>query len=238
MNIDLGDLDLDLTGLTVPASRGRNKVELQYSYLRDIGTEDVKVLLEAPDRGIETPSLLKLRTRHHHLARLLAEGLSNAECQLITGYSPARISILKNDPAFADLVEYYSEQVKEVYINVHQRLAGLGLDVLEELQQRLEEKPESFTHTELRQLMETSMDRGGYGPKSTQVHEVGGNLSELLTAVKEEVRNKQNGRIKTLDAQALPSPSRVTGSGGNSLGEASEHPSGEIVRFPREGEEL
>lgn len=239
MDFTLEDLDIDISDLSIPPARGRRAIELNVSFAREVTLDDVAALVANPERGSLTPSLQKLKSSHHQLARLIAEGRTDADCHLITGYSVSRISLLKRDPAFADLVSYYSEQVTEVYVNVHQRLANVGLDALEELQERLEEAPEKFSHTELLAVMERTLDRGGYGPKSTQVHEVGTSVSSLLEAVKEEVRNRQNGRIKTLDATARPSEGRGAGGSDDPSGPALVLAEGEApLRLPREGEEL
>jgi len=78
---------------------------------------------------------------------------------MITGYSPSRISILQADPAFAELVAYYATQAEQVYLDVHQRLAALGIASMDELQERLESDPESFKNRELMSLVELTMDR-------------------------------------------------------------------------------
>jgi hypothetical protein len=52
---------------------------------------------------------------------------------------------------FAELVQHYVANEDKRHIDVMDRLRGLGLSTLDELQRRLEEQPESYT---LRELME------------------------------------------------------------------------------------
>lgn len=214
MNLEallLSDLDF---GAPVPRHKGRPKV-WNHVYDRDLTEEDIQAMIEAPNAGTRPPSLLQLRTSHHQLARLLADGRTAAEAALVTGYSQNRISLLLDDPAFMELLHYYQGQVDEVYINVHERLAAFGIRTLEELQERLESNPDSFTNKELRELMSVTLDRGGYGPKSTQVHETKIDVKAFLDDIKAEVARKNNGRITTLDAKAKAPEDRGPSAGGN-----------------------
>jgi hypothetical protein len=127
--------------------------------LRELTDEDLDRLKHAEPLGSEAPPLAKLRHAHHSLARLVAEGRKGVEISLITGYSPSRISILKQDPAFKELVSYYAEQAEAKYLNVHERLAALGITTVEELQARLDENPERFSNRELRELMAEAFGR-------------------------------------------------------------------------------
>ena len=51
--------------------------------------------------------IAKLRDQHHIMARLFVSGLTNAEVAAETGYSIARVSVLRNSPAMMELVERY-----------------------------------------------------------------------------------------------------------------------------------
>lgn len=161
------DLLETLALVNIPSARGRRPAELELRYVRDLNGGDMDVLLNPPPKGVQTNPIAKLRYTHHLLARLLAEGRKNAEISLITGYSPSRISILQNDPAVKELVSYYSENVEEVFLDVHARLAALGVSTLEELQERLEAEPEKFSPAQLMALAELSLDRSVAPPKGS-----------------------------------------------------------------------
>lgn len=208
----LDDLDLDLSGLglSVPPARGRRPAPVSVTYARDLGEPDIAVLIAAPPMGTVQNSIQQLRHSHHHLARLIAEGRNQTQAAQITGYSVTRVSILMDDPAFQELVEHYRAQVEEVYINVHERLASLGLDALQELHDRLlNPEGKEFTNKELMDMIGLSLDRAGYGPKSTQVNEFKFSVDGLLREVKDEVRTRHHGSIETLEAR--PSQSRSSG---------------------------
>ena len=156
--------------MKVPPSRGRKPAPLEMSILRPLNESDVEDMVIGKGVGLPTTPIAKLRHSHHMLARLLAEGRPNSEAALVTGYSPSRISILKNDPAFKELIEYYKGQVEQQYVNVHERLAALGLSTIDELAERLEANPDDFTARELMELAALTLDRAGHGPTAkTQV---------------------------------------------------------------------
>lgn len=151
----------DLTNIAIGQARRPTTVGagvfLEFS--RNLDESDLDLVLNPPPKGITTSPLSRLRNSHHMLARLLAEGRGNSEAALVTGYSPSRISILRGDPAFASLVEYYSTQVEAKYLDVHERLAMLGLSSVDELQERLENDPDSYSNKDLMALAEFALDR-------------------------------------------------------------------------------
>ncbi len=155
------------------------------SILRDIGEADLPLLAqEIRERNwsqpTTAPSLQRLRSGHHQLAQLLAADVSVVDASLITGRSPGNIYQLQQDPAFKELLAYYAEQQEGRDFDAYKRLVTLGGTALEILQERLEENPEKFTNNELRQLVESTMDRSaapakgdprgaGNGQKGTNV---------------------------------------------------------------------
>lgn len=203
----------------VPHAKGRMAAQVECSFLREIEPGDLLDLGGGGwgELGSETPSLQKLKHSHHNLARLLAQGLPAAEVSLVTGYSASRISILQHDPAFAELIVYYAEQVEEVFVNVHERLAAVGMDALQELQDRLESEGEGFSVKELLDTIGITLDRSGFGPKSIVQHDLGGGVHELLEVIKKEVDSRQNGNIKTLVTQK-----HAPAGGGASVGRTIE----------------
>lgn len=194
-----------------PPAKGRRAKQLHVSFVRNLNQADIQQLWDLPAGGLESSvrPLVRIRTSHHGLARLLAEGKKHEEAAIITGYDPAYISNLLKSPDFANLVEYYKGQIEGVFINVHERLAALGIDTIEELQNKLATAPESFTTRELMELAALTMDRAGYGPKSTVQHSGAVALvgADAVARIKNEVDNRQRGTTKALYAPSDQRPS-------------------------------
>lgn len=164
--------DLDLDELAPPGqrpgpdqvrTRGAIRQPLFAEYERDLTEADLEALASIP-RGSAAPTLVSIRASHHSLARCLAAGMTPQQAGLVTGYSPSRISILQNDPAFTALVADYKREAQSVFADLGQRMAGLSLDAMDLLQERLSEHPESFTIPVLLELVKTFADRTGHGP--------------------------------------------------------------------------
>ena len=161
-----------------------------------------------------TPVLQRLRHRHHLLARLIAQGTKDGDVAAISGYDPSRISVLKSDPAFKELIAHYKTQVDEVFISVHERLLTLGLSSIDEMTDRIEANPEAFSTQDLMELIKLSADRIGAGPSKnvTVSGTIGVMTPAMITRMKEEVEKRRNGTVERLpDAtQRLPDYSQPT----------------------------
>jgi len=222
---------------SIPPARGR-RTRLVAEKRRDIVASDIEAMDSARPLEQVTP-VQQLRHQHHLLARLLAEGKQITEAACITGYSIAYVSRLKTqDRAFRDLIDYYRSQVAEVFVDVHQRLAGLGLNTVEELQERLAEKPESFSNRELMELGELCMDRSGNGPTSTQRSVVQILTTEDIERLKNEVSRRSTGKI--LDITPNYSRVRVGGAGteGTVAQDATPRAAGKGDELSKEGGEV
>lgn len=114
--------------------------------------------------GVENQQLRALSSTHRRLAQLLSMGMDEGQAGLICNYTPSTVSILKSDPMFNELLEYYGSQVDAEFASVAQQMAELGEDVIVELRDRLAQKPGQFTVSSLTELMKALMDRTGNGP--------------------------------------------------------------------------
>lgn len=102
---------------------------------------------------------MRIKHRHHSLARALAEGLTCTEAAAVTGYAISRVSILQNDPAFAELVANYTSQVREKFLDAQQKRAELHETVLDELQSRLDENPDKLGTATLIEMLKVTEDK-------------------------------------------------------------------------------
>lgn len=152
--------------------------------------------LVAPDAPIQELSPIKaLRHQHHQLARLIAGGKRLEDVCLISGYSIAYVSNLKNDPAFKGLISHYEQQVDAIFIDVQERLRALGIHTVEELQARLAEEPNSFANRELMELAELCFDRSGHGKS----HTINNNVAILSIDDLERVKRAIDGKGRVRD---------------------------------------
>ena len=189
-------LELEALGIDAEAAgfdlrtTGRAEAPLSFQVTRQLQAEDLARLAEP--RGSEPSTIKKLRERHHALAKLLAQGTPPGEAGMICGYVGSRVSILLSDPAFKELVTFYRESVTERYFDMHEAAAALGRDAIEELHERLEDEPESFTIPALMELSKTMMDRVGHGPSSSQNINVNIGLAEKLQRARERTNAMRN----------------------------------------------
>lgn len=131
-------------------------------------TDEDLAELDKP-RASKAPALVRLSTRHHRLARMLAEGFSPGQAAVACSYVISRVSILQADPAFKELVAFYRAKVDEQYLGLHERLAGIAETAADIIQDRLEgENADELDIEDLRKLVQLGADRTGHGPSTTQ----------------------------------------------------------------------
>lgn len=166
-------MSVDILDFAVGSARGRKK-STTLVYLRDIEDSDRQELLAPAPLGSENAPVQKMRDTHHALARLLAEGRPAVEAASILGLSQSWISILRNDPAFKELLAYYQGQREAIYLDVHARMARLGLDAVSEIHERLLTDPNNFELKELLAIVELTADRSFAPPKGKAASQGGG----------------------------------------------------------------
>lgn len=178
----INDLDLDLA---IPrVGPGRQAKEVSVELVRELTVED----LNSPVAKIQAALPIKaLRDTHHALARLLATGMGEHEASLHTGYSASRISVLKADPTFQELLAFYRSQGEVGVADFRERMNVVGLTALSVLGERLEEKPDDFNVTQLREIARDMADRTGHAPTKAPAASVNINigLSERMQAARE-----------------------------------------------------
>lgn len=178
---------IDLTPLP-PRLRGIPRKRLLHYFVRELCSADI-ALLEVHRHAPAVPHVQRLRDSHHRLARLLAAGKKNVDAAAMSGYSLGRIQQLRDDPAFADLVEVYRKEINEDF-NEYADLATANLvrgemliaDALEHAM----DKDEPLTLSELRpivDIVEGRQDRFGF-PKQTVNHNVSHDFAGKLEAAR------------------------------------------------------
>ena len=127
--------------------------------------------------------------------------MGSGEAAIVCGYAPSRVSILLDDPAFAELLIFYRGEVQEKYLDMHGVLAGLSLDAAMELRERLEadmqNEDKSISIGQLVELTKLGADRTGFGPQSSSTNV---NLNVDLAGRLEAARRR------VADRKLLPEP--------------------------------
>lgn len=168
-------------------------------FVRELEGRDLERLKE-DGRAPENANPDKIRSKHHALARALAGGMSDQEAAFASGYSPSRVSVLKGSQNIKHLIEVYRMEANRDYAALAERLVGVSHDALEELSDRLEDEPESFTNAELRNLVQLGADRSGFGPSTTHEVNVNEGMGERLVLA----------RARATERRALRDASKIS----------------------------
>lgn len=148
------DLGLNIVNL----GPGRPRKPLEATSVRPLVEADLE-LAATVERHSQPPAIKRITDRHHALARLLAAGTPEGEAAMILGYDNSRVSILKQSPAFQELLALYRAEVDREFATTLDHMAGLSRDALLELRQRLEDEPEKFSNRELLSVVNDMVDR-------------------------------------------------------------------------------
>lgn len=157
--------------------------------VRELTSADLELL--RGERGTQPKPIERLRDRHHSMARLIAEGKKIGEVAAITGMTISRLSILQGDPTFAELVEFYRRDVNTQYAELHEHLAGVSLDAVVTLRERIEDDPDQLSTKDLLAIAQLGADRTGHGPVSSQNVNVNMNLASRLEAARKRVADRK-----------------------------------------------
>lgn len=167
--------------------RGRRESPTEVTYAGEVGESDLALL--AGSRDTKPRPIQKLRDRHHLLARCVAGGMSLTEASAITGYEPSRISVLKSDPAFKELVAGYQQTKELAFADFQDRAAAVALEALNLIHEELEDSPEEVSMGQKLEIVKTLADRTGNAPISRAVN-VNANID-----IGDRL-NKANARVK------------------------------------------
>jgi len=174
-------------------TRGRAAVALHFAEVRALDMTDIALL--AVEKGSVSTPLKRLGDRHHALARCLASGMSESDAGLACGYVGSRVSVLKSDPTFKELLEFYRDDTDRAYRDMHERLAGLSRDAADELHIRLEDDMQSdeknISIGQLLEIAKMGADRTGHGPQSSQNVNVNVGIASRLEQARKRVSERQ-----------------------------------------------
>jgi hypothetical protein len=175
----------------------------QISGIRSLARTDLSVLLEKRPQQ----SLKGLRDNHHRIARAIASGLPDVTTSALCGISCARISVLKGDPAFKDLVAHYRGVITadhfEALDTVNEYLGSVRTKALAMLEDKIDATAEANEFLPTRDLVsiaELGLDRTGYGKVNKNL-----NVNVDFAAQLESARRRSAG-ARTIEASPSLSP--------------------------------
>ncbi len=163
---------------------------VEVSGLRVLKRDDLAVLtIPRP-----TTTIANLRDTHHRIARAVAGGLSNGDIAATCGISYNRVSILKSDPAFMELVAHYrailTAEWAEAADPVTDYLRQNALKAQAMLSDKLDHATEQGEFLPTRDLLgiaELGLDRTGYGKVNKNV-----NINVDFAAKLEEAKRRSD----------------------------------------------
>jgi DNA-binding CsgD family transcriptional regulator len=185
---------------TLQGSRRAVVAPVEVSAIRVLSRADLKVLSIA--RPIN--QLQNLRDTHHRIARAVASGLSNGEVAATCGISNNRVSVLRADPAFAELVAHYrailTAEWAEAADPVADYLRQNALKAQAMLSDKLDHASEQGEFLPTRDLLgiaELGLDRTGYGKVNKNV-----NINVDFAAKLEQARRRSDElrSVRTIEA--------------------------------------
>lgn len=187
-------------------TRGRPAVPISFEFLRPLQLEDLLRVASGTDLpyvSVQAPK--RLREIHHRIAELVASGMSNVEVGRNIGCTPNRVAQLKDDPAFCNLVAYFSDQIHESTIDIRAKVEAQVIDIselaLDEIQGRLETDATKIPLSELRQIASMGLDRTILPPKPAQTTPP----AAMNVTFNMGTRDLRNGTIVEVEATEVPS---------------------------------
>lgn len=148
---------------------GRPAIHPRVDGVRELSQQDVATL----EHGT-SPAAKALRDSHHRLARMIALGLRGEELLETSGYSAGRISVLKADPAFQDLIAHYRNMVNEGYLEAadeyYRTVSANRAISARRINDKLADDDEDIPLRTLLAIHSDAADRTGYPKRSVAVN--------------------------------------------------------------------
>lgn len=148
---------------------GRPAIHPRIDGVRELSHQDIATL----EHG-RAPAAKGLRDSHHRLARMIALGLRNEELLEASGYSNGRISVLKADPAFQDLIAHYRMMVNEGFTEAadeYYRTVSANRTIsARRINDKLADDDEDIPLRTLLAIHSDAADRTGYPKRSVAVN--------------------------------------------------------------------
>lgn len=169
---------------------------------------------QAPQEADDPRDLKRVREKHHSVARLIAAGTTQRLTATITGYSESYLSILLNNPAMQELVDYYRIQRGNAVEVVAEKLRYGALGAVERLVDKMEQ--DQLDANALLGLAKLGLDRSGHGPRNTTEVITENHVYDHAAIAELNRKAREGSKEFILDPQqvraaALPAPQHAEG---------------------------
>lgn len=178
-------MNLELTNIRKRGRVDKTPIPLDVRPL----TANSVALASSREAGIKPDALTRINARHRAMARRIAAGATTGEVAAEFGLTASRVSILKADKTFQDLVEWYSTKGDVRFEEAFGRLSDLTVAAAEELLDRVLDTPEDVDTSELTKLLQIAADRTGHAPKRVEEKNVNINFGDRLEAARSRARS-------------------------------------------------
>lgn len=196
--------------------RGRQPNESlpEVSDIRELTRGDLLHLTEKrPANGITA-----IRDNHHRIARCVASGLTNTQTAQFCGIGYNRVSQLRADPSFQELVAHYRGMLTREWIEaadpVIEFLGSIRTKSLAMIEDKIDaaaEAGEFLPSRDLATFAELGLDRTGYGKVNKNVNVNVDFAANLEAARKRSDRARDSRTIEgTVASASIPQSSGVS----------------------------
>lgn len=169
---------MDMSSIKVPELAGELAATVTCTIEGILDEDDLRELaLTRMEQDVAAPAALpvlddptdlkRIKERHHHVARLIANGMTQRLVASICNYDESYLSILLNNPSMMELVELYRIQAGASVEVITERLRTMALKATEKLNDKLD-ADEITDVNELTSIAKLGFDRSGQGPQSKQ----------------------------------------------------------------------
>lgn len=185
-------------------SRNRQYIPITFEVVREL-TPDL--ILESKIKIKRKARRLKqIRQSHHIAAQLIAQGKRTPDVALATGYTVGYLHRLQTDPAFMDLVSYYSTKVEHKLASTLANMKNILDDTLCILLERIHEDHDEMSVTELSGVVKLMADRVGYAPVTKNIQVQASLDDNTLNDIKTKIKENQHGKTNTVSADETAPP--------------------------------
>lgn len=176
----------------------------EVSDIRELSRADLTHLTQK--RAVS--GITQLRDNHHRIARCVASGLTNTQSAEFCGISQMRVSQLRQDPSFQELVAHYRAMLTAEWVAaadpVIEFLSSIRTKSLAMIEDKIDaaaEANEFLPSRDLATFAELGLDRTGYGKVNKNVN-VNVDFAANLEAARK--RSDRAREVRTIEASPLP----------------------------------